>query len=74
MDGSPTKIELLELDIDIRLADLWAEAESISDWSLEKVAAFMRAAYGRGYCDSLTEERPGSLCLDHGYMVPARRA
>ena len=46
----------------------------ISEWSLEVVAAFMRAAYGKGYCDALTEEAPGSLCADHGYRVPARRA
>ena len=42
-----------------------------SEWSLEVVAAFMRAAYGKGYCDALTEERPGSLCADHGYRVPS---
>jgi hypothetical protein len=34
----------------------------------------MRAAYGKGYCDALTEDAPGSLCLDHGYEVPTRRA
>jgi hypothetical protein len=33
----------------------------------------MRAAYGKGYCDALTEDAPGSLCADHGYRVPARR-
>jgi hypothetical protein len=32
----------------------------------------MRAAYGKGYCDSLTEDAPGSLCLEHGYRVPER--
>ena len=56
-----------------RLADLWREAAGITDWSLEVVAAFMRAAYGKGYCDALTEEAPGSLCADHGYRVPERR-
>jgi hypothetical protein len=33
----------------------------------------MRAAYGKGYCDALTEDHPGSLCADHGYRVPNRR-
>jgi hypothetical protein len=70
---SPSRIELLELDIDLRLADLWREAVDVSDWSLEIVAAFIRAAYGKGYCDALTEEAPGSLCLDHGYRMPDRR-
>jgi len=32
----------------------------------------MRAAYGKGYCDALTEDAPGSLCADHGYRIPAR--
>jgi hypothetical protein len=73
MDSSPTRIDLLELDIDLRLADLWREASGISEWSLDVVAAFMRAAYGKGYCDALTEDAPGSLCLEHGYEVPRRR-
>ena len=73
MAQHPSRIDLLELDIDLRLADLWREAAGIQEWSLEVVAAFMRAAYGKGYCDSLTEESPGSLCADHGYTVPARR-
>ena len=73
MAYAPSRIDLLELDIDVRLADLWREAGEISEWNLEVVAAFMRAAYGKGYCDSLTEESPGSLCVAHGYKVPARR-
>jgi len=73
MAKDPTRIELLELDIDLRLADLWREASDIAEWNLEVVAAFMRAAYGKGYCDALTEDSPGSLCHDHGYRVPGRR-
>ena len=68
-----TRIDLLELDIDLRLTDLWREASEISEWNLEVVAAFMRAAYGKGYCDALTEDAPGSLCHDHGYRIPGRR-
>ena len=73
LTGSPSRIDLLELDIDLRLADLWREAVDVEEWSLEIVAAFIRAAYGKGYCDALTEESPGSLCLDHGYRIPDRR-
>jgi hypothetical protein len=73
MPKSPTRIDLLELDIDLRLADLWREAADVEDWNLDVVAAFMRAAYGKGYCDALTEESPGSLCEDHGYRIPPRR-
>lgn len=69
----PSRIDLLELDIDLRITDLWREAADVEDWSLEIVAAFIRAAYGKGYCDALTEEMPGSLCVDHGYRLPDRR-
>ena len=72
MGKRPTRIELLELDIDVRLADLWAEASEVNEWSLEVVAAFMRAAYGKGYCDALTEDDPGELCREHGYKIPLR--
>lgn len=73
MTKKPSRIELLELDIDLRLADLWREAADIDEWNLDVVAAFMRAAYGKGYCDALTEDARGSLCVDHGYRVPDRR-
>ena len=74
MPRRPTRIDLLELDIDVRLADLWREANEIDEWNLEVMGAFIRAAYGKGYCDALTEDAPGSLCVEHGYRVPARRA
>src|SRR5579864_4792847 len=62
MPKRPSRIDLLELDIDLRLADLWRETLDVTDWNLEVVAAFLRAAYGKGYCDALTEDAPGSLC------------
>ena len=68
----PTRIDLLELDIDLRLDRPLARGVGIEEWSIEVVSAFMRAAYGKGYCDALTEESPGALCADHGYRVPAR--
>jgi len=72
MSKRPSRIDLLELDIDLRLADLWREASENGEWNLEVVAAFMRAAYGKGYCDALTEDSPGSLCAEHGYRIPSR--
>ena len=35
MARRPSRIDLLELDIDVRIADLWREAGDISDWNLE---------------------------------------
>lgn len=71
----PNRIDMLELDIDTRLPALWAEAFQIQEWNLEVAAAFMRAAYGKGYCDALTElpEDRGTLTRDHGYGVPMPR-
>lgn len=74
MSKRPTRLDLLELDIDLRLTDLWREAAEISEWNIDVVAAFIRAAYGKGYCDALTEESPGSLCVEHGYRIPGRRS
>lgn len=76
MDGemqTPSKTDLLELDIDIRLTDLWAEAAGVKEWSLDVVAAFMRASYGKGYCDALAEPDRGALCATHGYTIPVRQ-
>jgi hypothetical protein len=35
-------------------------------------AAFMRAAYGKGYCDALTDAPPGAMLDALGYTNPAR--
>ena len=67
------RIDRLELDIDCRIASLWAEAEHIETWDIETVAAFMRAAYGMGYTDALGEDVRGRLCREHNYAVPKRR-
>ena len=72
MITEPSQLELLELDIDTRARDLWREAALIKEWNLDVVAVFMRAAYGKGYCDALTEDSPGALCAEHGYKVPRR--
>jgi hypothetical protein len=70
----PSPIDLLELDIDLRIADLWAELVEVDDCSVEVVAALMRAAYGKGYSDALTEAEPGTLCRDHSQVVPLRKS
>ena len=59
MAKRPSRIELLELDIDLRLADLWAEACGVTDWNLEVAAAFLRAAYGKGTATPSPRMRPG---------------
>jgi hypothetical protein len=63
--------ERLELDIDLRLTDLWRCAdEHDGPWTIELVASYIRAAYGKGYCDSLAEPTRGALCIEHGFDIP----
>ena len=55
MPKAPSRIDLLELDIDLRLADLWRETLDVTDWNLEVVAAFMPHEACRGEtCLALT--------------------
>jgi hypothetical protein len=71
----PDPLDLLELDVDLRIADLWRSAcDQPADWILDQVAVYMRAAYAKGYCDALSEPQRGQLCTDHGYRVPSRPA
>jgi hypothetical protein len=71
----PSRIDLLELDLDVRLHALWAELSDFPETPDHgQVAAFMRAAYGAGYRDALVEPVLGQLARDHGYEVPRRAA
>ena len=67
------RISLLEMDIDLRLLDLWSDAEEVEEWNLQSVSAFMRASYGKGYKDALEEEVPATLHREPGYKIPERR-
>jgi hypothetical protein len=51
----------------------WRCAKSMTGRTHGCFVAMCRTAYGKGYCDALTEELPGSLCEDHGYRIPPRR-
>lgn len=73
MSAVPSPLDLLELSIDVRLHDLWGEANDVKTWDLETVAAFLRAAYGKGYQDALMEPNRGELLVENGYKVPPRR-
>jgi len=75
LDGNAdvTSSQLLELDIDTRVISLWEQVyrrSELGEFSLDFIGSLMRAAYGRGYTDSLRETVPGKLCSDHGYPVP----
>lgn len=69
---APTQIDLLELDIDLRLQVLWEALwqSELDPSELLVIATHMRAAYGHGYCDALREEQRGQLCIDNGFRIP----
>jgi hypothetical protein len=71
---SPRETDLLAADIDLRLGiDVWAEVWQADTAQPALIAALLRAAYGLGYVDALTEPRRGQLCRDHGFAIPPRQ-
>lgn len=66
------KMEHLELDIDLRMLNVWSEAKGLPE-SMEFFASLLRAAYGKGYHDALGEPVRGQLCKDHSYPIPERK-
>lgn len=67
----PTRVELLEADIDVRLAGEWDQLFSVlsilPSQFIPMVAAAMRSAYVRGYGDAFQDVPKGRLYSDHGY-------
>lgn len=73
--STPTALDLLELDIDLRLVDLWKELDKfLPDHMVDPVAICLRVAFSRGYEEALTDPVPGGFFIEHGYPVPERRA
>jgi len=64
--------ELLELDIDSRLAEVWLMLWSGTALAGAELGPLLRLAYGRGYTDALTEGERGELCRAHGLSLPTR--
>lgn len=59
----------LELEIDTRMADIWAIANMEILGPLQ-VGALLRAAYGKGYTDALQEKDKGRLYTMFGLPIP----
>lgn len=70
----------MELDIDSRIAYLWEALDShlrsnrisLNEDQMEFFGSMLRAAYGQGYTDALSEPY-GTLQRDNGYSPPVRR-
>ncbi len=72
-DSEPTALDLLELDLDVRLVSVWVQAWGVEQWDPEVAAPFLRVSYWSGYQDALTEKQRGKLLRDHGQSVPTRK-
>jgi hypothetical protein len=58
----------LERNIDANMLDLRDEMFKIpsgESWTYDAIAAFLRAAYGKGYCDALKDK--GQFMISNGY-------
>jgi hypothetical protein len=70
--STPSASDLLELELDIRTRSLWTYLTTNAELTLEFVGSLMRAAYGQGYLDSLTEPVPGLMLRELGYTLPRK--
>jgi hypothetical protein len=70
-DSDPTRIDLVALDVDVRMHQVMLGALTEADMSEPLVAAFLRLAYVAGYQDALLEPVRGELFRAHGYRVPS---
>lgn len=69
-----TKKQKLEIELDLRLSEIWGLTDSFEEWDLSALAQFIRAAYTKGYIDALTEEEGGRLLSDvPGYRISGRK-
>jgi len=67
----PARMSRFQLELDTRMLELWQVIDDSGELTLEFVACLLRAAYGRGYVDAVSEPDPGALLREHGYKVPA---
>ena len=68
------RLERLELGIDLELREVTDhllgytyEQDGLYLLSAEVIHAFLRAAWGHGYCMALEEDEPGSFAAECGY-------
>jgi hypothetical protein len=66
-------VQQLEMELDVRLLTVWQKIDDEDQLDLGYVSTLLRAAYGQGYVDALTEPVRGQLCIDLGFEIPPRR-
>ncbi len=73
-DSLRLRVQVLELDLDLRLGAAMLDALAWAPCDEDYVAAMLRFAYGRGYEDALLELPRGKLYRDHGIPVPKQKS
>lgn len=67
-----TSLQALEVDVDTRLARVWAQVWQADTIDRSVFASALRMAYAEGYVDALREDTAGrrcSLASAHGYAT-----
>jgi hypothetical protein len=72
-DPLTIRVQLIELDIDLRLGVGLFEAVASSRGDEALMLGYLRFAYGAGYRDALIDQPRGQLFRDHGFPVPKRK-
>lgn len=79
MDGHENKARSVarrmirfNVELDTRMLDLWQVIDDSEELTVELVGCLLRAAYGRGYVDAVSEPEPGALLREHNYKMPQR--
>lgn len=67
------RISRLELDIDVRLRDVWMYAYDLEMDDYRDVGVLIRAAYAQGYHDHATEPVENLIYREYGYKLPQRQ-
>lgn len=72
MDIDPERARDLFVDLDLRLARLWADVAAVEEWDVETAWLFIRMGYGLGYLDCFVEGEDGKLFKDNNMPLPPR--
>lgn len=72
MNPTAEHLARLELDVDIRIADVWVKAAPAFPEKMHHLlGGFIRSAYAKGYADAAAGDV--SLYTDNGYETPRQR-
>lgn len=71
-DPLTIRMQLLELDIELRLGTMLLDAITWFEGDQHLLLGCLRFAYSSGYRDALLDQPRGQLFRDHGFPLPKR--